>query len=185
MSMKKTIILITLCLVAFCCPVQAQHLKFMGIPLNGTITQFQQKLTAKGVKYDKAASQQMPSGVRYFKGTFAGEKANILIYYDPSSKIVYKAKAVMGYPTASSCDTKYEDLKSLLSAKYADAETETDYQDGHESFYYRVNDNGNLGVICIYVSNNIFAYPYEYEVNIEYVDFANYLMNDFSKMEDL
>lgn len=136
--MKKSLIILILSVLAMCLPVQAEHLKFMGIPLTGTITQFQQKLAAKGVKYDKAMSQQLPAGVRMFNGTFAGEKSKIFVYYDPSSKVVYKAKAVSGYPSASSCNTKYEDLKSMLSSKYSEAETDIDYQDGHEAFYYSI-----------------------------------------------
>ena len=31
---------------------QTQHMKFMGIPLNGTISAFHQKLVAKGCKPD-------------------------------------------------------------------------------------------------------------------------------------
>ena len=68
--MKKNIILLVISILAMCVPAQADHLKFMGIPLTGTITQFQLKLAAKGVKYDKAMSQQLPTGVRMFNGTF-------------------------------------------------------------------------------------------------------------------
>lgn len=184
--MKKSIILLVVTFCAMFAQAQAEHLKFMGIPLAGTITQFQQKLAAKGVKYDKAMSQQLPAGVRMFNGTFAGEKSKIFVYYDPSSKVVYKAKAVSGYPTASNCNTKYEDLKSMLQSKYSEAETDIDYQDGHEAYYFRVYDNGNpLGVIAVYVSYNLYAYPMDNEVNIEYIDYVNYLKNDDSKMNDL
>ena len=99
--MKKSIILLVISILAFCSPVQAHHLKFMCIPLNGTITQFQQKLTAKGVKHNKQTSQMIPAGVRAFNGTFAGEKADIYVYYNLSSKVVYRAKAVAGYYTDS------------------------------------------------------------------------------------
>jgi hypothetical protein len=191
MSMKKTFILITLCLVAFCCPVEAQHLKFMGIPLNGTITQFQQKLSAKGVKYDKAASQQLPSGVRAYHGSFAGEKANIYVYYDPKSKVIYRAKAVISYPTEAICDSHYNEFKSLLSSKYPDAYTESGYQDEHETYLFVVSQNGIgelrdiHGSIGIYVSkDNIFDY-YERSLHIDYTDYLNSIDNDNSKMKDL
>ena len=42
--MKKSIILLFISIMALCIPMQAQHLKFMDIPLTGTITQFQSKL---------------------------------------------------------------------------------------------------------------------------------------------
>ena len=53
--MKKIMLLLLTCLFAFPILSVAQsqeHLKFMGIPLDGTITQFQAKLQAKGVNYD-------------------------------------------------------------------------------------------------------------------------------------
>ena len=48
--MKKYITLIILSLLAITIHAQTEHAKFMGIPINGTITQFQQKLQAKGIQ---------------------------------------------------------------------------------------------------------------------------------------
>ncbi len=184
--MKKSIILLIIGIVARCIPVQAQHLKFMGIPLNGTITQFQSKLTAKGVKYDKASSQSLPSGVRVYSGTFAGEDAKIYVYYNTTSKVVYEAKAVMSYAAESIRDSKYDDLKSLLLSKYADAGTDTDYQDGHEAFCLRVKDGYvPLGVISIFCSENFYAYPFDKQLYISYTDYLNYLDNGDNIMDDL
>lgn len=185
--MKKTIIMMTLCLVAYCCPVQAQHLKFMGIPLNGTITQFQQKLTAKGVKYEKHASEILSAGTRAFTGTFTGENASFLVSYDPSTKIVYRATAIMGYSSASVCDIKFEKMKSMLSSKYPDAITVTDFENGHEKYRFTIYDSKQkpLGVIQLFIGSNVHAYPQEYELYIDYTDYENYEKNDNSKMRDL
>lgn len=189
--MKKSFILLIISIVALCIPVQAQHLKFMGIPLNGTITQFQSKLTAKGVKYDKTLSQDLSAGTRVFDGTFAGEKAKIFVYYDPSTKIVYRAKAAIGCESESICDYKYNELKSLLSSKYMDAYEESGYQDGHESYLFVISqDVGKdlrdlVGTIGIYVSQSDFLYPYEYFLQIDYTDYANSNKSEESKMKDL
>ena len=189
--MKKSIILLIISIVALGIPMQAQHLKFMGIPLTGTITQFQSKLTAKGVKYDKALSRELPAGSRAFTGTFAGEKANIFVYYDPSTKIVYRAKAAIGCDTEGICDYKYDELKSMLSSKYMDAYEESGYQEGHESYLYVISqDVGDdlrdlVGTIGIYVSQSDFLYPYEYYLHVDYTDYANSNKNSKSKMKDL
>ena len=189
--MKKTIILITLCLVAFCCPVQAQHLKFMGIPLDGSITQFQQKLDAKGVKYDKSLSKSLEVGTRVFSGSFVGGKAHIFVYYNPSTKIVYRAKAVIINTSESICDNKYTEVKSLLSSKYIDAYEEAGYQNGHESYMFVVSqDSGNdlrdlVGTIGLYVSESDYVYPKEYYIHVDYTDYQNSIKNDKSMMEDL
>ena len=190
MNMKKTFILITLFLVAFCCPVQAQHLKFMDIPVTGTITQFQSKIEAKGVKYDKTTSNLFPAGTRAFKGTFAGEKAEIYVYYDPSTKIVYRAKAVVTCETASICENKYQEFKSLLSSKYNCFEQIGDLE-GHESNTYVIaKDNPTsmddlIGAIQIYVSKPDFIYLDERYLHIDYTDYPNSQKADDSKMKDL
>ena len=65
----------------------SEHLKFMGIPITGTLSQFQAKLIAKGCKVNKQASAYSPNGQRVLNGTFAGKKAKIIIFYDTKSKI--------------------------------------------------------------------------------------------------
>lgn len=51
-----------------------EHLKFMGIELNGTIADFQTKLLAKGLTISPQSKLQ-PTGIRVFDGTFSGEDA--------------------------------------------------------------------------------------------------------------
>ena len=62
----------------------------MGIPLNGTINQFQEKLISKGVKpyadFNKLAQGEP---IRFFRGNFAGNKALIKIKYNNRTKIVW------------------------------------------------------------------------------------------------
>ena len=71
------------------------HLKYMGIPITGTIAQFQAKLVAKGVKYNQQLSSMLEAGTRSFNGTFAGNKVTIFVYYDIRSTIVYRVKSVI------------------------------------------------------------------------------------------
>lgn len=55
------------------------HMKYMGIPITGTIAQFQAKLAAKGVKYNQQLSGMLEAGTRSFNGTFAGNKVTIFV----------------------------------------------------------------------------------------------------------
>lgn len=93
--MKKLILTLIIILTgAFC--VQAQeHLKFMGIPLTGNINSFQTKLKAKGFEVDKQINKYAPVGTRIFKGLFAGENAQIFVFYNKKHKTVYRAKAII------------------------------------------------------------------------------------------
>ena len=64
------------------------NIKFMGIPVTGTIAQFQAKQVAKGCTYNKVASASISNGTRAFKGSFVGNKVDIYVYYDTNTKIV-------------------------------------------------------------------------------------------------
>ena len=97
--MKKYLLLI-LCTLFISVSLSAQsksnqHLKFMGIPINGSITNFQNKLIAKGLSYNKAVSKAIESPVRIFNGQFAGEKADIFVYYNRSLNLVYSVGVVI------------------------------------------------------------------------------------------
>ena len=174
-------------LCAIFIPTQAQHLKFMGIPLTGTITQFQQKLATKGVVQDKTASARADYGTRIFKGPFAGSDATIVVWYDTNTKIVHGAKAYFTFYSPQSRDTKYNKLKSLLEEKYADEITNTDQVDDHESFNIEVTDETGvtvLGFISLYCMKSELSYR-DYTVHVEYQDYKNKLKNKNNLMDDL
>lgn len=72
-----------------------EHFEFMGIPINGVISEFQKHLTEKGWKIDKVTSSTSEVGSRWFDGTFFGEKTRLLVEYCPKSKVVYRCKAII------------------------------------------------------------------------------------------
>lgn len=115
--MKKIIsVLFALCL---CMVASAQqHMKFMGIPLDGTIDNFALKLKAKGMTYDAAKSKTAGQGCRVFNGTFMGEKATINVAYNPKSKMVFSAAVEMQYPTVESAHIPFLNLTESLQQKY-------------------------------------------------------------------
>ena len=118
--MKKIIsVFFVLCL---CMAASAQqHMKFMGIPLDGTIDNFALKLQAKGITYDAAESKAAGKGIRKFCGTFMGEKATFTVFYNYKSKIVFSAVAELYYPTVESAHTPFVNLNDQLQQKYPDA----------------------------------------------------------------
>ena len=118
--MKKTISIFLAIVVSVCAMAQTkQHMKFMGIPMGISITNFQNKLVAKGVKYDNG-SKNLSSGTRMFNGTFAGHDASIFIYYDITSKNVYRAKAVLERNDLSMIYQLFDEYYSMLEEKYYD-----------------------------------------------------------------
>ena len=118
--MKK--IISVLCALFLCMVVSAQqHMKFMGIPLDGTIDNFALKLKAKGVAYDAAESKAADAGTRIFYGKFMGENARFIVFYNYKSKIVFSAAVELNYPTVESAHTPFVNLNDQLRQKYPDA----------------------------------------------------------------
>jgi len=167
---------------------QTEHVKFMGIPLNGTITQFQQKLQAKGIEHDQEGSRELGPGSRLFKGTFAGEKAEIYINYDANTKIVYRGKAVVRCLSLSIANQLYENLRINLENKYDRFEPiKRTSSDGYSIMNLGIpGSNGDLiGEVDIWVSKNEYSYSFPYTVYIDYWDFYNNEKHESSINDDL
>jgi len=163
----------------------------MGIPLNGTISNFQQKLTTKGVKYNANLSKIFPVGCRAFDGTFAGHPAEIYVYYDEKTKNVYRAKAVYSALSEDYCNRLYDETKNSLTYKYSDAETESENVDGvsrpgFHIFTLDTNDN-RYGEIDLYQSKDDVHLPYPdyYNLHIDYIDLQNYFAHQDKVSDDL
>lgn len=188
--MKKLIFtLVVILMTTVLCAQAEDHLKFMGIPLTGNINSFQTKLEAKGCKADKTINSYLPVGTRAFKGQFAGNEANIYIYYNKKTKIVYRAKAVIEYTDKDIFNQKEYELAQMLSHKYYSMYIDTSSSDGLT--IYVTNDLGttNLGTIDLYdrtedpnVSN---YFKTTYNIHIDYHDAINSEKNQDERMEDL
>ena len=63
--MKRILLYIILLLTFVSAKAQVSHISFMGIPLDGTISMFEQKLFAKGLK------DGIPIGLGYFAVAFS------------------------------------------------------------------------------------------------------------------
>ena len=183
--MKKISLFICLyfCAITICAQ---EHLKFMGIPLTGTISQFQTKLQAKGVFLNDFLSSNTPSGTRIFNGTFSTHKAMIIVWYNKETKIVYGAKAVIEDLSEKTVQERFDEFARKLRLKYGE-QGETD-EDGNLSFtVLNTEKDMILGIISVYKRKNedLSGYPYHYTLHIEYNDFANYVVNAASELEDL
>ena len=160
---------------------QTQHMKFMGIPLDGTISAFHQKLVAKGCKHDVEVSNALGAGSRVFIGTFFGEKADIHVYYNAKTKVVYRAKACIERSSEDDIFRKYNEVKSALEEKYPDAYMVKDEHYGYESMHFYTDQ----GWIDLYVAKYDKVYPTVYSLHIDYIDDVNFKKNENSKMNDL
>lgn len=191
--MKK--LLFTLCCLFFTMASCAQantHIKFMGIPLTGTIAQFQTKLVAKGCTYDKAASSSISNGTRAFKGTFVGNKVNIYVYYDTQTKIVYRVKAVVSGVSEDIAEQEYSKIKDLLSQKYGSSSEDmyVGTKDGKESVsFVSANDEGKVnGSIDLFITQDEEIWiraPFNYNLHIDYNDLINTNKHESQQLDEI
>lgn len=186
--MKKLILTLIIILTGTFCVQAQEHLKFMGIPLTGNINSFQTKLKAKGFEVDKQINKYAPVGTRIFKGLFAGENAQIFVFYNKKHKTVYRAKAIIEVTDQDIFDQKKYELANMLRQKYS-------------SMYIDAGENG----LSIYVTNNLGTtnlghidlfggtedpnlsnyFTTTYCIHVDYWDTTNSDKNEDDRMEDL
>jgi hypothetical protein len=178
--MKRILSFFVMLVLTLGAMAQTQHMKFMGIPLNGTISAFHQKLVAKGCKHDVEVSNAVGAGSRVFTGTFFGEKADICVCYNAKTKVVYRAKAWIQRSSEDDIIRKYNEVKSALEEKYTDAYMSEDEHNGYESMHFYTDQ----GWIDLYVYKDD-GYYIPYALHIDYFDDVNFKKNESSKMNDL
>lgn len=193
--MKRIICMMWLALAATLAFAQSEHLKFMGFPIDGTITQFQSKLLGKGCSLDKTTSSTLPAGCRAFNGTFVGNKVSIFVYYDNSTKIVYRVKAVYGGISEDIADQQYSRIKDLLEKKYDDYYYQEGTQSGKDSYSIlpkrkpieEVKWDNAYGQIDIFITKDesYIRYPYWFNLHIDYTDQINSDRHEYGELEDL
>jgi hypothetical protein len=185
--MKNYAFIIVACM--FSLMVQAQnsntHLKFMGIELSGTISDFQTKLLAKGLKVSPQSKQQ-PNGMRVYDGTFSGEDAQIVVWYNPRSKEVYRAKAVINRYGKDLVEQLMRNMERKLDAKYGtenkhSEEVEDDYLQKFVQHSY-VEENGSID---LFIVSTGYSSQTNFFLHVDYKDKENFTKNTKDEMDDL
>lgn len=186
--MKKSIVFLLAVLVALGAVAQSkEHMKFMGIPMGLTINTFQNRLAVKGVKYDDW-SKYLSNGTRMFNGLFAGQKSSIYIYYDASSKKVYRAKVVIDRNDKPQVEQLFDEFFAMYQEKYGeDAFITTPIDDDlgfKTSSVYTA-----LGRIDLFIreadADYITHSKKYYNLHIDYFDSAAESENKSNRLDDL
>lgn len=115
MKLRITTLIMVLALTTLSMYAQGEHLKFKGIPIDGTLREFTSKLEAKG--YEKTTE-----GDNYIalQGSFAGYNDCSIIVYSLDKIDLVHTVAVMfpDYDSWSLLEGNYNNIKSMLTAKY-------------------------------------------------------------------
>ena len=179
---RKLMLLLFVSLFTLVLNAQTEHMKFAGIPLTGTIDQFQTKLVAKGFRLNTKMSKMLPVGTRSFVGTFAGKKGNIAVYYDSKTKNVYGAKVYYDGLTDDRAKEELDNLRSILSAKYGETSI-TDGTDKSGRATFTV-DTGLGSIYCYLMTDDtMLTYPFNWSTHAEFTDYVNG-MNHQSNVSD-
>lgn len=121
--MKHIIIMVLAVLFGGICQAQTEHMKFKGIPMEGTLRSFTNQLEAKG--YTCIGIQ---NGVSMLTGEFAGYKGCVIgVVTDNSGTI---CKVVVLFPemdTWSDLYACYATYKEMLTEKYGEPSQSNEY----------------------------------------------------------
>lgn len=103
--------------------IEFEAIKFMGIPMEGPIEEFRQKLEDKGLEYLTGGSEEF-----LFSGNFASHSSKIVVKLT-SRNTVNLCGVVMGdglfdgFSTWGELDAVYKEMKSLLTEKYGEPDS--------------------------------------------------------------
>ena len=176
----------------------------MGIPIDGSINQFESKLMSKGCSKDDL-EYSSSRGCRTYDGTFAGNEVSICVFYNERTNLVYRVKAIINRITEERADQKYQEIKDMLIQKYGQTGSgETDHEN-KKAFYlilpcsdfldkykpYSDTNNslakcGYKGEIDVFISKNDDSKStFCYYVHIDYNDAINKDKHQEQNLEDL
>lgn len=93
-----------------------EHLKFMGIPIDGSPAAFANKLKSRGFTLEDPLSPN----ILWMTGTFAGiSNSNVFIYKTPATANVYRVRVMFpNIDSWSELEMRYSKFKDWLSQKY-------------------------------------------------------------------
>lgn len=188
--MKK---ILTILLFFVAVSASAQHLKFMGIPLDGSIANFHSRLIAKGLTPEKEFNATSPVGSRMFNGSFCGYKSDFFVYYNPKTKIVYRSKAVIDDRNLENIERAYKEIKDMINEKYKDAYSKDYFGGEHRSIRFFLMKEGTTawdldnsqGTIDLYITEQGEYFYKTYFLHIDYIDRINSEKNQSSNSNDL
>ena len=172
--MRYIIAQVMMLLVTVSLSAQTEHVRFLDVPLDGTIQQFQKELAAKGCRYDSATSAQLPKGIKAFKGSYANHDASMIIYHDETSGVVYQAMATISCYGEEVCESLFIEMNNQLQAQYGTLLSTKSIQYDHDSYGYTIMSNNRevIGVVGIFVTKDENTTD-GYSVRVQYTDTAN------------
>lgn len=144
--MKNILIIVTALLISININAQVgKHFEFMGIPIDGSVEEFNQTLKSKGFE------NKSKDDIKYMYGNFAGEEALITLAFTPTTNTMNAVIVELPYPSksTSSLDDQFKEFKEQFVKKYGEP-----YADADTSILWSM-ENGRIALILREASKEI------------------------------
>lgn len=165
--MRKLLLLLALVAAL---TVSAQHLKFMGVPIDGTVTSFASKLQKKGFKVSPL-NDSYGKGVRVLEGTFSNMYVEAYVLYVPEDKHVFAVGLCVPFQNYSDMQKLYKIMCDRLFDKHDNrCDWEQDGFDFCEIIEHAPETEQEIGRITLHGATSETG---DYELWIDYRDTAN------------
>ena len=196
--MKKIIITLSLLMVLMSSSFaqSSEHLKFKGVPIDGTLNEYVNKMKQAGFYYEATED-----GIALLSGEFAGY-SDCIVGVKTLQKLNLVHEIVVLFPSQdkwAGLNYDYERLKTMLTKKYGEPDecierfnapsymTMDDnakmYQVERNNCEYYSKYDTNNGSISLTISND--GYEFGCRVKLFYTDKTNSAIFDDAVMEDL
>ena len=167
-----------------------EHMKFMGIPLDGTIDNFTLKLKVKGVIYDAAKSKALSPGRKFYNGTFMGEKATFVVFFNTKSKVVFGVMVDLSYSSTELAYTPFKNIAEQLLKKYPKAEYKANkdsegVMNGVSFSIPNEDETKRIGIIIQTLYPSESSLDNKCLINLTYTDVENFQKSESINNEDL
>jgi len=151
--MKKSLLLLMLVsLLTLTSFAQTEHMKFMGIPIDGSLKSFCSKLKKKG--FDRDPYDELLSNYcRIYNGEFAGNKSKVFIYSDAKTQNVHSVVVQISSFAEDVALMKYNNLKQMLIEKYSEDIGVKEYKRLNEQFADKIQKGELKELKWLYVKN--------------------------------
>lgn len=183
--MKKILVALMLCVASFGFAQESEHMTFMGIPMGCTISQFQAQLAKKNVVVSPD-SKKYPTGQRLFTGKFSGKQADMLVWYNERSNLVYRGKALIQCPGKEYSLNVLSEYESKLDVKYGtDTKLEGTFKDDYSHELRSITYVTNNGRIDLFIIGTSYSDSLPFILHIDYHDLKSDTLNTMDEMDDL
>lgn len=118
-----------------------KHLEFLGIEIDGTIFSFIKKMESVGFSYNEYESSRLPKGQIKLEGCYNTHNADLTIFYNRKSSIVYKLELSVLFDSLEKAQQYLRISIDEIENKYTYI-TEHDLEDATSMHYvYRIMQN--------------------------------------------